>query len=127
MERCPNCSARWDGGSACRRCDMALEDLIAVEQAAERSLANGIAHLAIADVHAASRDLARALGLQRTPFAEQLLGFVRRLEQEPADSDHVIQQLSPPSDEKSTTRGVRRLAAAVLRALTPRANRSPGR
>jgi Tfp pilus assembly protein PilF len=100
MERCPNCSARWDGGANCRRCDMELEGLVAVEKAAERSLARGIGYLAATEPRAARRELARALDLQRTPLAELLLDFARWLEQEPVDSDHATQQPLQPSDEQ---------------------------
>ncbi len=94
MERCPNCSARWDGGVTCRRCEMELDRLLAAERAAERSLVHGIAHLAGGDPEAARVDLGHSLRLQRTPLAELLLRFARRREQDPADSDHAIQQLA---------------------------------
>lgn len=96
MERCPNCSARWDGGVTCRRCEMELVRLLAAERAAECSLVQGIAHLAGGDPEAARLDLSKSLRLQRTPLAELLLGFTRKREQDPADSDHVIQQSADP-------------------------------
>jgi hypothetical protein len=80
MERCPNCHARWDGAGTCRRCGMDLGPLIAVEEATERLTAQGVAHLAAADLAAALRDLDGAIGLRREPFVELLLGFARHLD-----------------------------------------------
>ena len=80
MERCPSCRARCDGNETCRRCGMDLATLIAVERAAERLTLQGAAYLAADDPVAAGRDLTRALGLCRTPLAELLLGFARKLE-----------------------------------------------
>jgi hypothetical protein len=80
MERCPNCRARCDGGANCRRCGMELVGLIAVEGAAERAVALGIAHLAAEEHEAARRELSRALSLHRTPLGERLLAFSARLE-----------------------------------------------
>jgi hypothetical protein len=77
MQRCPNCNARCDGGSACRRCGMDLDLLIRVEQAAERLVGQALAQLAAADPEAAVHSLTQALALHRTADAEQLLGFVR--------------------------------------------------
>ena len=75
MERCPNCRARWDGSTSCRRCGMDLDLLIAAERAAEHLVARGIAHLAVADPAHARRELTLALALHRTDFAELLLDF----------------------------------------------------
>ena len=80
MEYCPNCRARSEGAASCRRCGMDLGRLIAVEEAAERLTAQGVAHLAAADPRAALRDLGQALGLRHEPFAELLLRFARRLD-----------------------------------------------
>jgi len=77
MQRCPNCNARRDSGSPCRRCGMDLDLLIRVEQAAERLIGQALAQLAAADPQAAARSLTQALALHRTADAEQLLGFVR--------------------------------------------------
>ncbi len=79
MDRCPNCRARSDGADTCRRCGMALGPLIGVEEAAERLTAQGVAHLAAADLTAALRDLDEAIGLRRESFAELLRGFARHL------------------------------------------------
>ncbi len=80
MDRCPNCRARTNGADTCRRCGMALGLLIAVEQAAERLTAQAVAHIAAAELAAARRELNKAIGLRREPFAERLLGFARHLD-----------------------------------------------
>jgi len=80
MERCPNCRARSDGADTCRRCGMELGALIGVEETAERLTAQGVAHLAAADLAAALCNLDEAIGLRREPFAELLLGFARHLD-----------------------------------------------
>ncbi len=79
MERCPNCRARVDDADTCRRCGMDLAPLVTVEQAARRLTARGVAHLAAADLAAATRDLDGAIRLRRDDFTELLLGFTRHL------------------------------------------------
>lgn len=79
MERCPNCRARGED-TTCRRCGMDLANLTAVEQAAERLTALGVAHLATGDPAAARDDLTQALDLRHTPFAELLLGFAEEIQ-----------------------------------------------
>ena len=91
MERCPNCRARVDDADTCRRCGMDLGPLIAVEEAAERLTARGIAHLAAADLAAAVRDLEGAIRLRRDGFTELLVGFTRQL-----DSTRPRATRSPP-------------------------------
>ena len=59
---------------------MDLGALIAVEAAAERLTARGVAHLAAADLAAAVRDLDKAIRLRRESFAELLLEFTRYLD-----------------------------------------------
>ncbi|MCB2263239.1 MAG: hypothetical protein LGR52_09940 [Candidatus Thiosymbion ectosymbiont of Robbea hypermnestra] len=98
MERCPNCHARGEDAASCRRCGMDLTKLTAVEQAAERLTALGIAHLATGDPATASNRLTRALGLHRTPLTERLLGFAEQLRK-----DH----LSVPDTVEQPGNGVR--------------------
>jgi hypothetical protein len=79
MDRCPNCRARREEGSTCRRCGLELDKLLQVEAAAERSTLRGVAHLAIGHPEVATYDLAAAQDLCRTPFAGLLLGFAALL------------------------------------------------
>jgi len=79
MERCPNCRARREEGSTCRRCGLELDKLLQVEAAAERSTLRGIEHLAGGHPKAATADLAAAQDLRRTPFAGLLLCFASLL------------------------------------------------
>ena len=83
MERCPNCRARGDGTATCRRCGMDLATLIRIDEAAERLLAQGVAHLAAGDPVAAQGKLTRVPGLRAEPLAELLLGFAQTLAEEP--------------------------------------------
>jgi hypothetical protein len=62
---------------------MELATLVAAEEAAERLMLQGVAHLAVGDPAAAKRDLTRAQGLCRTPFNELLIGFAEQIEAEP--------------------------------------------
>ena len=80
MERCPSCRARLDGDATCRRCGMELTTLIEVENAAERLVQLGVAHLVAAgDALVARGDFVQALALRRAPLAQALLGFADNL------------------------------------------------
>ncbi len=82
MERCPNCGARLDANRACRRCGMDLSGLLRAEQAAESLVLQGIERLA-ADPEAAAQLFSRSLALRKTPFAQRLLRFARRVSESP--------------------------------------------
>lgn len=77
MERCPNCRARWDGAEHCRRCGMALAPLIAIEQAAHRLVAGGVARLAAGDAQGAAGMLRRARTLRHEPLIDYLLAYAQ--------------------------------------------------
>ncbi|MCG6862321.1 MAG: hypothetical protein LJE70_13755 [Chromatiaceae bacterium] len=79
MERCPSCRARLDGDATCRRCGMELTTLIEAEDAAERLVQLGVAHLAAGDTVAARGEFVQALALRRAPLAQVLLGFADKL------------------------------------------------
>ncbi len=80
MQRCPNCNARCDGNSTCRRCGMDLTLLIRAERAAERLARRALTQLAAEDTTGAERTLRQAQALHRTPRVEQLLGVIRQQE-----------------------------------------------
>jgi Flp pilus assembly protein TadD len=80
MQRCPNCNARCDGNSICRRCGMDLTLLIRAERAAARLARQALTQLAAEDTTSAERTLREAQALHRTPRAEQLLGVIRQQE-----------------------------------------------
>lgn len=79
MERCPNCHARYQDGTECRRCGMDLSQLLAVERAADNLLRQALARLAAGDARAAADSLTPAGTLRRDPFLDLLLGFARSL------------------------------------------------
>ena len=80
MQRCPNCNARCDGNSTCRRCGMELTLLIRAERAAERLARQALTQLAAEDATSAERTLREAQALHRTPRVEQLLRVIRQQE-----------------------------------------------
>ena len=80
MQRCPNCKARCDGNSACRRCGMDLTLLIRAERAAERLARRALIQLAAEDSASAERTLRQAQALHRSPRLDQLLGIIRHQE-----------------------------------------------
>lgn len=75
MQRCPNCRAHYRGGSACRRCGMALAPLLTLEKASEQLLQAGIDALSVNDQPTASAYLLRAYQLTHDPLAKALWGF----------------------------------------------------
>jgi len=77
MQRCPNCNARGDGSTNCRRCGMDFGLLLRTEQAAERLTHQAFAQFASAEMAAAKQTLRRAQALQNSPIAARLLGFIR--------------------------------------------------
>lgn len=79
MERCPNCSARWDGGEQCRRCSLELAPLLAVEQAADHFIRCALDRLAEGDAEAARAALNRASALHHQPLVELLSGVARAI------------------------------------------------
>ncbi|WPL17021.1 hypothetical protein Thiowin_02006 [Thiorhodovibrio winogradskyi] len=76
MDRCPNCRARADGTTHCRRCGMELDRLAAIEQAAEQHLQIALRALASGQRPAAKTALHQAQGLKNQPLAAKLLGFI---------------------------------------------------
>jgi uncharacterized Zn finger protein (UPF0148 family) len=80
MQRCPNCNARGDGSTTCRRCGMDLTLLMRAERAAERLARQALTQLAAQDTASAERTLRQARALHRTPRVEQLLGIIRHQE-----------------------------------------------
>jgi hypothetical protein len=79
MERCPNCRARYQDGTECRRCGMDLSQLLDVEQAADGLLREALARLAAGDARAAADSLTHVRTLRRDPFLDLLLGFAQTL------------------------------------------------
>ncbi|MDZ7852211.1 MAG: hypothetical protein U5L98_06045 [Halomonas sp.] len=75
MDRCPNCNARYRDGADCRRCGMALGELLRIEAAAEHHRRQAIAALLAQDSQAARRHCRRALSLRKDGFTNELLKF----------------------------------------------------
>lgn len=73
MERCPNCRARVNGASECRRCGMDLRLLQATERAADACLRRALTRLARGDHAAARMDLQQAQRLRHSRLAARLL------------------------------------------------------
>jgi anti-sigma factor RsiW len=78
MERCPNCRARVQEGSECRRCGMDLGLLLVTEQAADRLLRRALQGLLAGDRTAAREALRRLRALRRDPLGERLLGYLEQ-------------------------------------------------
>lgn len=76
MDRCPNCSARYRGGNNCRRCGMALGELLRIDAAAQYYRQQAVAALLAQDTSAARWHCRRALGMQEDRLTRALLGFV---------------------------------------------------
>lgn len=76
MERCPNCRARHDGNSVCRRCGMELGLLLDTERAADELLHEACLDLAAGQRQIAWRALSYSLALKREPLAELVRAFI---------------------------------------------------
>jgi Tfp pilus assembly protein PilF len=77
MQRCPNCNARADGSTNCRRCCMDLTLLLRTEQAAQHLTQQALAQLATEDLAAAKQSLRQAQALQDDPLSAHLLRFIQ--------------------------------------------------
>ena len=78
MQRCPNCNARGDGSTSCRRCGLDLTLLMRAERTAERLIRLALERLALGDLVTAAEALGLAQSMHRNPVAEQLLGLIRQ-------------------------------------------------
>ncbi len=78
MLRCPNCRAKEPGGPRCRRCDMELQHLLAIDAAVDRWVGLAVAFMRGGDMTAAQAPLRRAYGLRHDPFVAAMLGFSAR-------------------------------------------------
>ena len=92
MERCPNCRARYQDGTECRRCGMDLSQLLAAERAADSLLREAVARLGAGDARAAADALSHAVSLHRDPFVDLVLGFARSL----AGAPPSVSEAAPP-------------------------------
>ena len=92
MQRCPNCNARGDGSSTCRRCGMDLTLPLRAERTAERLTRLALERLAVGDSATAAEALGLAQSMHRTPLAEQLLGLIRQRE---AEGRRALEQFLP--------------------------------
>ncbi len=80
MDRCPNCRARIDGDSHCRRCGLELEMLKRIEQTAQRKLRAGLLALVSGCLSVARVRIAEAQALKQQPLADALMGFIRAVD-----------------------------------------------
>ncbi len=87
MERCPNCRARYQDNTECRRCGIDLSLLLTVERVADRLLRDALARLAAGDPRKAAATLTHAMTLRRDPFLDLLVGFAQSLVGEPTRDD----------------------------------------
>lgn len=78
MKRCPNCRARYRDSEICPRCSMELSRLLQIESRLRTLEQIAVRSLLVKDFYLAEIILRRALKLQATPMAKDLLRFTRQ-------------------------------------------------